>query len=103
MYQVPQAFIDECKSDIRGYKQGRIEVYNADGTYDTTITSEDFLVSFKITSNPYNNNTIIGSAVSRQIEIQLRDDSTIDLANKRVSLSIQWTYTENNETQTFRQ
>ena len=101
MYQVPQAFIDECKSDVRGYKQGRIEVYNADGSYDTTITSEDYLVSFKITSNPYNNNTIIGSAVSRQIEIKLRDDSTIDLANKRVSLSIQWTYTENNETQTF--
>lgn len=101
MYQVPQAFIDECKSDVRGYKQGRIEVYNADGTYDMTITSEDFLVSFKITSNPYNNNTIIGSAVSRQIEIKLRDDSTIDLTNKRVSLSIQWTYTENNEPQTF--
>ena len=92
MYQVPQAFIDECKSDVRGYKQGRIEVYNADGSYDTTITSEDYLVSFKITSNPYNNNTIIGSAVSRQIEIKLRDDSTIDLANKRVSLSIQWDY-----------
>lgn len=101
MYQVPQAFIDECKSDVRGYKQGRIEVYNADGTYDMTITSEDFLVSFKITSNPYNNNTIIGSAVSRQIEIKLRDDSTIDLTNKRVSLSIQWSYTENNEPQTF--
>ena len=101
MYQVPQAFIDECKSDVRGYKQGRIEVYNADGTYDMTITSEDYLVSFKITSNPYNNNTIIGSAVSRQIEIKLRDDATIDLTNKRVSLSIQWTYTENNEPQTF--